>query len=106
MNLADIKRDLRVTHSDDDELLQIYLDAAKDQALRFIDRTELPMVEPADPDSSSSSSEPVLELPGSIRAALLLLVRAMYDAADAKEIEATRQAAETMLMPYRINLGA
>ena len=71
MNLADIKRDLRVTHSDDDELLQIYLDAAKDQALRFIDRTELPMVEPADPESSSSSSEPVLELPGSIRAALL-----------------------------------
>lgn len=105
MTLDDIKRDLRVTHSDDDELLQILLDAAKDQALRFIDRTELPMVAPADVALSSSSSEPVLELPGSIRTAVLLLVRAMYDVADAREIEATRQAAETMLMPYRINLG-
>ena len=56
--------------------------------------------------SSSSSSIDSLEYPGSIRTALILLVRCLYDPADAKEIEATRKAAETMLMPYRTGLGA
>lgn len=103
MTLDDIKRDLRVTHDDDDALLEVLIASAKDQALRFIDQDELPTVEV---DSSSSSSIGALEYPGSIRTALILLVRCLYDPADAKEIEATRKAAETMLMPYRAGLGA
>ena len=94
MTLYEIKRDLRVTHDDDDALLETLLASAKDQALRFLDLTELPAVEGS------------LEYPGSIRTALILLVRCLYDPADAKEIEATRKAAETMLMPYRTGLGA
>lgn len=105
MTLDDIKRDLRVTHDDDDALLEVLIASAKDQALRFIDQDELPTI-PVDSSSSSSSSIGSLEYPGSIRAALILLVRCLYDPADAKEIEATRKAAETMLMPYRTGLGA
>ena len=104
MTLDDIKRDLRVTHDEDDALLETLLESAKDQALRFLDLPELPTVE-AD-SSASSSSIGSLEYPGSIRTALILLVRCLYDPADAKEIEATRKAAETMLMPYRTGLGA
>ena len=105
MTLDDIKRDLRVTHDEDDELLQVLIASAKDQALRFLDLPDLPTVE-VDSSSSSSSSIGSLEYPGSIRTALILLVRCLYDPADAKEIEATRKAAETMLMPYRAGLGA
>ena len=106
MTLDDIKRDLRVTHDDDDALLETLLASAKDQAMRFLDLTELPAVEVDSSSSSSSSSIGSLEYPGSIRTALILLVRCLYDPADAKEIEATRKAAETMLMPYRTGLGA
>lgn len=105
MTLDDIKRDLRVTHDDDDDLLLTLLESAQDQARRFIDQDELPTI-PVDSSSSSSSSIGSLEYPGSIRTALILLVRCLYDPADAKEIEATRKAAETMLMPYRSGLGA
>lgn len=105
MTLDDIKRDLRVTHDDDDAMLEVLIASAKDQALRFIDQDELPTI-PVDSSSSSSSSIGSLEYPGSIRTALILLVRCLYDPADAKEIEATRKAAETMLMPYRAGLGA
>lgn len=103
MTLDDIKRYLRVTHNEDDALLESLLESAKDEALKFIDRDELPTVEVA---SSSSSSIGALEYPGSIRTALILLVRCLYDPADAKEIEATRKEAETKLMPYRAGLGA
>lgn len=106
MTLDDIKRDLRVTHDDDDALLEVLIASAKDQALRFIDQDELPTVPVDSSSSSSSSSIGSLEYPGSIRTALILLVRCLYDPADAKEIEATRKAAETMLMPYRTGLGA
>lgn len=87
MTLDDIKRDLRVTHNDDDALLLTLLESAQDQARRFIGQNALPSG-------------------ASVKTATILLVRCLYDAADAKEIEATRKVAETMLMPYRIGLGA
>lgn len=87
MTLDDIKRDLRVTHADDDALLLTLLESAQDQARRFIGQNALPSG-------------------GSVKTATILLVRCLYDAADAKEIEATRKVAETMLMPYRTGLGA
>lgn len=105
MNLDDIKRDLRVTHDEDDALLEVLLASAVDQALKFTGLESLPTVD-ADSSSSSSSSIGALVYAGSIRAALILLVRCLYDPADAKEIEATRKVAETMLMPYRTGLGA
>mgnify|MGYP003600274054 CR=1 FL=1 len=84
--LSLVKKDLRVVHTDDDELLQTLLDAAEDEALRFMNLTTLP----ASP---------------SITSAVFLLVRSKYDAEDADAIARLRDCVETLLMPYRIDLG-
>lgn len=97
ISLEDIKRDLRVDHDDDDALLDVLLDAAVDEALQYLDLDDLPTV------ADSSSSEKIAP---SLYAAVFLLVRAKYDAATPAEIVQLRQCAETLMAPYRINLGA
>lgn len=84
--LAAIKADLRVTHSADDTLIQTLINAAEDEAMCFLNVTELP--------SSASTT-----------AAVYLLVRAKYDATMPDEIAKLRQCAETLLMPYREEMG-
>lgn len=112
--LATIKEDLRLTHDADDALLQRLVDAAEDEAMRFLDRTQLPTLPldyPPRYDSDSnlmsedapSSEDPVAP---SVYAAVFLLVRAKFDAATPAEIDGLRRAAETLLMPYRVGLGA
>lgn len=113
ITLEQVKADLRVTHSEDDTLLQILLDASEDEALRFLNRNELPTLPidfPPEYDSSSnlededvpSSEDPIAP---SVYSAVFLLVRSKYDAASAMEIGQLRSAAETILMPYRVQLG-
>lgn len=97
ISLEDIKRDLRVDHDEDDALLDVLLDAAIDEAKQFLDATDLPTVEDA------LSSERVAP---SLYAAVFLLVRAKYDAATPQEIDGLRKCAETLMQPYRLNLGA
>ncbi len=92
INLATIKSDLRVAHSSDDSILQVYLNAAEDEALRFLNSESLPL------DTND-------ELAPSIYGAVFLLVRSKYDAENGDEIAKLRRCAETMLMPYRIELG-
>lgn len=99
MSLIDIelvKQDLRVSNYDDDALIQVLLDAAEDEALRFLGTSEFPYV------MSEYASEAIAP---SIYAAVFLLVRAKYDETDPAQIGNFRQAAETLLMPYRENLG-
>jgi Phage gp6-like head-tail connector protein len=84
--LALAKADLRVIHADDDVLIQSFLDAAEDEACHFINCARLP---------SSFSAQ----------AAVLLLVRAKYDAVKPEDIAKLRQCAETLLMPLRLDLG-
>lgn len=96
--LADVKADLRLTHNDDDALLQILLDAAEDEAARFLNASELASA------ASSSTSSDYAAAP-SIYAAVFLLVRAKYDAATPDEIAGLRRNAEVLLMPYREGLG-
>lgn len=96
--LEDIKRDLRVTHDSDDALLQVLLDASEDEALRFLNHLELPTLE----DESPSSEDPIAP---SVYSAVFLLVRSKYDSATADEITRLRQCAETILMPYRTEMG-
>lgn len=97
ITIDDIKRDLRVTHDDDDALLDVLLDAAIDEAVQYLDLDDLPTV------ADSSSSEKVAP---SLYAAIFLLVRAKYDATTPDEISRLRQCAETLMAPYRVNLGA
>lgn len=96
--LSLVKADLRVTHDDDDVLLQTLLDAAEEEASKFLNMSQLPA-----PATSSSSSD--YTVAPSVYAAVLLLVRSKYDATTADEISKLRHAAEVMLMPFREGLG-
>lgn len=107
ITLATVKGDLRVTHNDDDTILQVYLDASEDEVLRFLNRDEMPGLPPDYPEESSSeiviSSESGVA--PSIYAAVFLLVRAKYDATLPDEISKLRLCAETLMQPYRIEIG-
>lgn len=94
ITLAQVKADLRVTHNEDDTLLQVLLDASEDEALRFLNASELPL----NPDATDAPMP-------SIYAAVFLLVRAKYEAAEPGTIEGLRKCAETLLMPYREQMG-
>jgi hypothetical protein len=112
ITLDQVKEDLRVTHENDDAILQIYLDAAVDEVKRFLNRDELPTLPvvypfldsdyPMDSEETPSASDPIVP---SCYAAVFLLVRAKYDATDPEEVEGLRRAAESLLMPYRTNWG-
>ena len=104
--LATIKSYLRVTHTSDDTLLQTLLDGAEDEALRFMNRSELPGLSYDLPEDSSS--EPDIDTEPSIAPSVIvgvaLLVSCDYDAAP-DERETLRKAAEVKLQPYRTEIG-
>ena len=106
--LATVKAYLRVTHTSDDVMLQMLLDAAEDEALRFMNRTELPGTSYSLPEDSSS--EPDIDTEPSVAPSVVvgvsLLVRAQYDETDADKMEVWRRAAENILQPYRTEMGA
>lgn len=95
VSLDDVKADLRITHTSDDALLQILIDAAEDEAMQFLGVSELPTV--------VGSSEPPVK--GSVYAAVFLSVKAKYEAASPEEIQKLRICFESLLMPYRESLG-
>lgn len=108
-----VKADLRLTHSSDDVLLQVHLDASEDEALRYMGRQQLPTLPqdfPPEYDSNSelvsedvpSSEDPVVP---SVYAAVFLLVKAKYEGGTADEIKGLRECALDLLHPYRVGLG-
>lgn len=113
IGLEIVKRYLRVTHSLDDALLEQLIAAAEDEAVRYLNRTELPTLPqdfPPDYDSSSSEipePEPSSEDPvaPSVIEAVCLLVKASYEATTPDEVAGYRLAAEVKLHPYRVRLG-
>lgn len=90
LTLAEAKAFLDVIHDGDDAKLQLLLDGAEDEALRFLDRED--------------ASDWAAGAPDSVKVGVLLLLQASYQAAPV-EAAAFRQAAEYKLMPYRQNLG-
>ena len=107
ITLSQVKADLRVIHDDDDALLQILLNASVDEALRYMNRDELPTLPYELPEEESSEEIPSSEDPiaASVYAAVFLMVRAKYEAMEASEIEGLRKCAETLLQPYRTEIG-
>lgn len=104
--LAQVRADLRMTHNADDPLLQTLLDASEDEALMFLNRFQLPTTPsdlPADTDTEVVATQG--NLAPSIYAAVFLLVKAKYEAKDAAEIRALRFCAETLMQPYRTEIG-
>ena len=89
ISLADAKKFLDVIHNSDDDKLQLLLDAAEDEAAKFLNVDAL---------------DEWTELPFSILIGTLLLLQANYQAPP-DDIPKLRSAAETKLMPYRIEMG-
>lgn len=97
ISLAEAKDFLGVIHDSDDAKLTILLEGAEDEAMKFMDREDL-----VEWDSDVSSTDPI---PPSIKTGVLLLLQASYQA-QPSDIEILRKAAERILMPYRLNMGA
>ena len=89
ISLDDAKSFLDVIHSYDDMKLQILLEAAEDESARII---------------NVNSFDEWTQLPYSIYIAVLLLTQSNYEA-PADEIMKYRSAAESKLMPYRVDMG-
>lgn len=114
ITLQMVKDHVRATHSQDDALLERLLASATQEALRFLNRAELPTLPydyPVDLDGDSSSEVVSEEVPSSedpvapdVVNAIILLVQADYDG-DPKDRGILRDRAESLLMPYRIGLG-
>jgi hypothetical protein len=104
--LATVKAYLRVSHTSDDALLQTLLDGAEDEALRYMNRSELPGLPYDLPEDSSSEPDVDTEtgVAPSVVIGVALLVAADYEAAP-EERETLRKAAETKLTPYRTEMG-
>ncbi|SDW94897.1 head-tail connector protein [Lysobacter enzymogenes] len=108
IDLSVAKARLRVfgTHTDAD--LQQALDGAEQEAMRFMNRTQLPTLPLEYPSSSSSSEEVPSEsdpVAPDVVEAVLLLAKASFEATDPDEVTGYRQAAEMKLFPYRAFLG-
>lgn len=111
VTLEEVKAQVKVLHSSDDEQLQQLIDDVEDECLQYIDRESLPRLGVECPDECDTAAvdNPVSDaddLPRSLRRGIVLLVQAYYEAKDATEIMKVRAAAETLWHPYRCNLGA
>ena len=89
ISLTDAKAFLDVIHSSDDVKLGNLLEAAEDEAAKFL---------------NVASLGEWTELPFSIFIGVLLLLQANYQATP-DDIPKLRMAAETKLMPYRVEMG-
>ena len=89
ITLADAKSYLDVIHTYDDDKLQNLLDAAEDEAARFL---------------NVASLTEYTELPWAIYIGVLLLLQSNYEASP-DDMPKLRSAAESKLMPYRIEMG-
>ena len=89
ITLADAKSYLDVIHTYDDDKLQNLLDAAEDEAARFL---------------NVDSLTEYTELPLAIYIGVLLLLQSNYEASP-DDMPKLRSAAESKLMPYRVEMG-
>lgn len=89
ITLADAKSYLDVIHNSDDAKLQNLLDAAEDEAAKYLNVTGL---------------DEWTELPWSIYIGVLLLLQANYEAGP-DDMMKFRAAAESKLIPFRVEMG-
>lgn len=113
VTLEQVKAWLRVFHSGDDQLLTDLIAQAEDEALRFLNRTQVPTL-PLEypPEYDSSSSELPEEVPSSedppapsYIKGVCILVQAAYEIADPDKQAKMRDNALAVLQPYRARMG-
>ena len=91
--LDDVKKSLRVTHSDDDDEITRLVGSAVREVLRALDSADYPVPAPGDAAADVTVPEEVVQ-------AVVILVKADYDA-DPKDRAAYRKAAIDMVTTYR-----
>ena len=112
VTVAEARAYLRLPHDHEDVLLQALLDGAEEEAKRFTGRSQLPTL-PQDYPPLIDSSGTVLpevvpasnNLAPDVRIAIYLLVQSRFEALKPEDMARIRQAAEVLLMPYRVGLG-
>lgn len=111
VGLEQVKAFLDVTFSSDDEKIQMLIDAAEDEAAKYLDRGgKLPRAgEPCPNECESESTlNPVSDsndIAPSVRNGIFLLVQSMYDQPAPEEMDRTRQLAFAVMRPYRCGMG-
>lgn len=112
VTVAEARAYLRLPHTSDDVLLQALLDGAEEEAKRFMGRTQLPTLPQDYPPLLDSSGAVLPEvvpnagtLAADVRIAIYLLVQSRFEAVKPEDMARIRQAAEVLLMPYRVGLG-
>lgn len=95
VSLSEAKSHLRVDQSNEDTLIQIYIDAAVDHVREYLNG-----------EIKGELDSPV-STPASIKAAIFLLVGDLYENREAgSEAEIKRNpAVDALLYPYRVRLG-
>jgi hypothetical protein len=94
ITLIQAKPYLDVIHDEDDDKLQLLLDAAEDEACQFLGRESLSIL----------VVEATGKLPPSVTMGVMILLQANYQAAP-DDVPKLRLAAEIKLTPYRIGWG-
>jgi hypothetical protein len=100
LTLQAVKEYLRVTHDADDALLTALLAGAEEQAMRFLGTDTLEVR-----SSLGSSSSTEYAVPPDVVTAVLLMVRADYEADRPEHAAAWRDVAYERLYAYREGLG-
>lgn len=118
LSVAEVRAFLRITHTNDDELLLQLIAGAEAEALMWMDRQDLPRAgedEPPDECDTSVIIDVISEgtsLAPDVRVALFHLVQARYEgspkfaAGENTEIDKLRSAALAILAPHRRRHGA
>jgi len=100
--IDDVKLALRVTHNDDDDLLERLISSATREYFAFVQPTQLP-VSPEE-ESSSDSPDGTAWVPEDAFNGVVLMVQADYDG-DPEKRETYRRAAQALWQPYRTCMG-
>jgi hypothetical protein len=107
VTVEEFKLFARVFTTDDDALIATLIEAAEDEACRFLNRTELPTLPLEYPSGSETEEVPSSndDIAPSVRVAIYLLTQSKYEAITPDDVMKLRKAAETLLFPYRAEMG-
>lgn len=126
VKLEHVKRYLRITHDDDDLLLQDLIEQAEDECCQFLNRRSLPRRKETGEAELDSNTLPEWDsnlldsnhhfpyreavsdsddLATPVRGGIYLIVQGMYEGKDPDELWTIRKAAEVKWQPYRTKIG-
>jgi hypothetical protein len=98
VDLADVKKYLRVFHDADDDLLSRLIESATRECLVFIDRDDLPSMA-----LGAESSDDIAYITQDIFQGIAIMVMADYEGGPEKR-QKFKEAAESLWYPYRTRL--